>query len=105
MATACSGGGYLHSGLPSIFLFEMGNVLLCSAASECAQLETTNKEHRCGHSCERAPIQEAITWAGIPSKETPEEAIKSGVSRRKNEGDNYLRFPTVQERGNITVWQ
>lgn len=66
MAGACSGEGYLHSGLPSIFLFEMGNALLWSAASEGVQVETINEEQRCGHSCERAPIQEAITWAGIP---------------------------------------
>lgn len=66
MARACRGEGYLHSRLPSIFLFEMGNALLWSAASGCVQVETINKEHRCGHSCERAPMQEAITWAGVP---------------------------------------
>lgn len=66
MASACTGEGYLHSGLPSTFLFEMGNALLWSAAPERVQLETANKEHRCGRGCERAPIQEAITWAGIP---------------------------------------
>ena len=66
MGTACSGEGYLHSGLPSIFLLETGNALLWSAASERVQPETINKERRCGHSCKRAPIQEALTWAGIP---------------------------------------
>lgn len=97
MASACSGEGYLHSGLPSIFLFEMGNALLWSAASELGQLETINKEHRCGQSCERAPIQKPLPELGFPTpgKETPKEAMKSGMSHRKNKGNNYLLFPTI----------
>lgn len=31
------------------------------------------------------------------------KAIKSGMSRRKNKGDNYLLFPTIQEVGEFTV--
>jgi len=44
----------------------MGNVLFQSAASGHVQLEKVQKECRCEHSCERAPFQEAITWAESP---------------------------------------
>lgn len=43
-----------------------GKHTVLSAASRRVQLETVQKEHRCDHSREKAPIQEAITWAGIP---------------------------------------
>lgn len=54
------------SGLRRVFVFEMGNMLFWSAASGHIQLETIHKECRCDRSCERAPIQEAVTWAVIP---------------------------------------
>lgn len=34
----------------------------------------------------------------IPRKEIPKEAIKSAMSRRKNNGDNYLLFPQCKKR-------
>lgn len=40
-----------------------------------------------------------------PAKEICKKAIKSGMSCRKNRGDNYLVFPTIQEVGDITVWK
>lgn len=40
-----------------------------------------------------------------PGKEIPKEAIKSGMSCRKNKEDNYLLFPTIQEVEDITVWK
>lgn len=41
----------------------------------------------------------------VPGKEIPKEAIKSGMSHRKNKGGNYLLFPMTQEAGDITVWK
>lgn len=86
MVSTGSGGGYLQGpALPRVFVFKMGNTVL-SAASRRVQLETVQKEHRCDQSREKAPIQEAITWAGIPypwERDTQEHYKVRNVKQEK----------------------
>ena len=101
-----SAGICTAQGCPAyLYLFEMGNALFWSAASRHVQLETIHKDYRCDHSCERSPTKQPLPGLGFatPGKEIPKRAIKSGMSCRKNKGDNHLLFLTIQEVGDITV--
>lgn len=53
------------------------------------------------------PSKKPLPGLGFPTpgREIPKEAIKSGMSRRENKGDEYLPFPTTQEVGGIAVWK
>lgn len=108
MVSTGSGGGYLQGpALPRVFVFKMGNTLFYLQLLDVFNWKQYRKSTDVTIAVKRLPSKKPLPGLAFPTpgKEIHKNTIKSRMSSRKNRGDSYLLFPTIQEVGDVTVWK